>query len=233
VAINHREPHKPEDPQFPLRRLVVAGVSCVRGERSLFADLAFTLKAGEAMVLTGPNGAGKTSLLRILAGLLRPERGSISIEPAPADTSLATLSRFIGVRDGLKPALTPRETLRFMGAMLESAAPGDAALASALQAFGLVRLADMPNAWLSTGQRRRVVLSSLLLAPSLPLTSRPLWLLDEPVNGLDSEAATQLAEVVAIHREGGGMVIAASHQKLDWPDLREFSLGTANLAKAS
>ncbi len=213
--------------QMPPCGLVISGLSCVRGERTLFEGLDVTLAAGEAMVLTGPNGAGKTSLLRIVAGLLRPQRGSIAIEPAGADAPLATLSRFIGVRDGLKPALTPRETLRFLAAMLNADATTDDTLAKALAAFGLGRLAEMPNGWLSTGQRRRVALSSLLLAP------RPLWLLDEPVNGLDSDAAAQLSNAVAIHRAGGGMVMAASHQSLDWPGLRAFRLGTSELAQAS
>lgn len=199
--------------------LRVAHLSCRRGGRVLFTGLGLLLEAGGALVLTGPNGAGKTSLLRILAGLLQQGAGEVTLLPADGERTLPQRSRFVGTRDALKAGLTPSETLRHQAAILD----GDPArLEKAIAAFGLLSLADMPNGWLSTGQRRRVALSSLLLTGM----ARPLWLLDEPANGLDRQALHQLGAAIAAHRHDGGMVIAASHQSLDWPGVRELPLGT-------
>jgi heme exporter protein A len=203
----------------------VRGLGCRRGDRLLFEGLGLVLAPGEALWLTGPNGAGKTSLLRILAGLLSPTAGEISLgkgEPGKSELTEGTL--FLGLRDALKPSLLVGEALRLHAAMLTGHAPSPADLDAALARFGLARLATMPNGWLSTGQRRRVALARHSLAGAF----RPLWLLDEPANGLDSHAEGLLAGMVAEHRSRGGMVIVASHQRLGWPDMRELAMGGAS-----
>jgi heme exporter protein A len=200
----------------------VRGLACRRGERLLFEGLDIDLAPGGALWLTGPNGAGKTSLLRILAGLLSATSGAIDIGgngPGAGDLTERTL--FLGLRDALKPSLLVGEALRLHSAMLTGDAPSPADIDSALARFGLARLALMPNGWLSTGQRRRVALARHSLAGA----SRPLWLLDEPANGLDAHAEALLAAMVAQHRAAGGMVIVASHQSLGWPDMRELAMG--------
>jgi heme exporter protein A len=203
--------------------IAVENLGCERGGRTLFRRLNLRLEAGGALAITGPNGAGKTSLLRILAGLLRPGTGSISITPADDSRSLAQLSRLVGARDALKPGLTPRETLAFHGHVFWAGDAPQHEVASALADFGLSAMADMPNGWLSSGQRRRVALASLALCGHL----RPLWLLDEPLNALDGQGCRQLAACVDGHRARGGMVIAATHQPLGWPGLDELTLGDA------
>ena len=193
------------------------GLACRRGERLLFEGLELDLRPGEALWLTGPNGAGKTSLLRILAGLLSATAGEIDI----GEGELSEVTLFLGLRDALKPSLLVGEALRLHAAMLTGRAPSAADIDSALARFGLARLAAMPNGWLSTGQRRRVSLARHSLAGA----SRPLWLMDEPANGLDSHAEGLLAAMVAEHRARGGMVIVASHQTLGWPDMAELPMG--------
>lgn len=200
--------------------LSVRGLACRRGDRLLFEGLDLELGSGEALWLTGPNGAGKTSLLRILAGLLSPTAGEITL--GEGDLNERTL--FLGLRDALKPSLLVGEALRLHAAMLTGRAPFPAEIDAALARFGLARLATMPNGWLSTGQRRRVALARHSLAGA----SRPLWLLDEPANGLDSHAEGLLAGMVAEHRSRSGMVIVASHQTLGWPDMRELAMGGAS-----
>ena len=166
---------------------------CVRGGRTLFAQLDLRLEAGGALLVTGPNGAGKSSLIRLAAGLLRPAAGRVERSAAAA---LADES----------PALDPRAPL---GRALGFWAGLDGSDARAgLAAFGLERLREVPVRMLSTGQRKRAVLARVAASGA------PLWLLDEPANGLDEAGLDCLAAAVSAHRAGGGAVLAASHQPL-------------------
>ena len=217
------DPPLPETPPsaaaLPARRLTVTGLACRRGERMLFEGLDFAVEPGEALILTGPNGAGKTSLLRILAGLLRPTAGQVALLPEDEELTIAQQSRFVSVRDALKASFTVRETLGFQA---EIAGIGrGATMVEAFEAFRLHRLADMPCGYLSSGQRKRVALASLVHAAR----ARPLWLLDEPTNALDRDACGQLARVVGNHLARGGLIVAASHLDLGWPNSRELRIG--------
>jgi heme exporter protein A len=200
--------------------LHVEALTCRRNERVLFSDVSFSLAAGGALALVGPNGVGKTSLLRILGGLLRAERGAVRLLPADGEHDLPQRGVFVSSRDPLKAAMSVSELLASWRAVVfgEGAGP----VAAALAAFDLTPLADVPCAYLSSGQRRRVSLARLMLAPA---GQRPLWLLDEPTNALDAHARRRLAEVVARHRAGGGLVVAATHDPLDWPGLMTLDLG--------
>ncbi len=221
----------PETGFPPARRhsaaLAARGLACRRGDRLLFEGLDFDLPAGGALWLTGPNGAGKTSLLRILAGLLAPGAGRIlidGVEKTAEERALETL--FLGLRDALKPTLQVREAMALHAAMLSGRTPDSATLDAALDRFGLGRMAELPCGWLSTGQRRRVSLARHMLAG----TTRPLWLLDEPANGLDAHAEALLADLAAEHRARGGLIIVASHQALGWPGMAQVAM--ADLAGA-
>jgi heme exporter protein A len=203
-------------------------LACRRNERSLFAGLSFSVASGEALALTGPNGVGKTSLLRILAGLLRPEAGKIALEPALADVDLPQRNIFISSRDPLKGALSVRELLAGWQSIVFAGEGGS--VEAALAAFDLTALANVPCAYLSSGQRRRVSLARLCLASS---ANRPVWLLDEPTNALDAAARAKLASVVGVHLAAGGLVIAATHDPLDWPNLRVLDLGAHVASQAT
>jgi heme exporter protein A len=178
-------------------------VACVRGGRLLFEGLDLSVALGEAALVTGANGAGKSSLIRIAAGLLRASAGSVSRAggAALADEGLA-----------LDPKLPLARALGFW-ARLDG---GDAA--AGMAAMGLTHLAAVPVRMLSTGQRKRAALARVVASAA------PLWLLDEPANGLDSEGERRLAAVVAAHRAAGGAILAASHQPLDLPDSRGVAL---------
>ena len=184
-------------------QLAAIDLACVRAGRAVFAGLSFALAAGEAMTVLGRNGAGKTSLLRLIAGLLRPAAGQISIEGGDADLSLAEQCHYLGHQDAAKPILTVAENLAFWAHYLGSGKnPG------ALAALGLEALADIPAAYLSAGQRRRLSLARLIAAP------RPIWLLDEPAASLDAAAQERLGEIMREHLAGGGIVVAATHGPL-------------------
>lgn len=185
--------------------LVGQDVTCVRGERTVFAGLSFRAGAGEALLLVGPNGAGKSSLLRLVAGLLRPAAGQIKLAGGEAELTVGEQAHYLGHQDALKPSLTVGENLRFWADFLGG---GSGVLTDALAAVGLEELADLPAGYLSAGQRRRLSLARLLAAP------RPLWLLDEPTAALDTTAQGRLADLMRAHLAGRGLIVAATHGPL-------------------
>jgi heme exporter protein A len=190
-------------------------LACWRGERAVFAGLSFTLPPGGALLLTGPNGAGKSSLLRLLAGLIPAAEGRLlwQGEDALLDRiAHARRLRYLGHGDALKPSLTARENLDFYARLWGGA------VAPALATLGLAELADLPARVLSSGQKRRLALARLALAPV------PIWLLDEPTVGLDNASVERLGALLAAHRAAGGGVIAATHLPLPLPGAGELRL---------
>jgi heme exporter protein A len=198
-------------------RLEASHIAVERGGRMVLSDLSFEVAQGECLLVTGQNGAGKSTLLRAIAGLLPLARGTLSLTPA-SDETLAETAHYVGHADALKGTLTVAENLAFLAALLGTPEPG-LAINSTLAALGLARLADLPTACLSAGQKRRVALARLLVA------RRPLWLLDEPSTALDQAAQGLLGKIMAAHRAEGGMIIAATHASLPIEG-RELKLGT-------
>jgi heme exporter protein A len=195
-------------------RLIGEGLGCQRGDRAVFAGLDLELGAGELVVLRGPNGSGKTSLLRMIAGLIEPAAGRLTLEGGPPETGLAQQCHFIAHQDALKLALTARENLGFWGDFL-----GDGDVAAGLDAFDLTAIAGLQAGLLSAGQKRRLALSRLALV------SRPLWLLDEPTVGLDSASQTRLAALMTAHLAGGNLMIVATHVDLGLDAARTIDMG--------
>ncbi len=215
-------------PHASTARLVVEAVSCRRNGRLLFAGLDQELEAGAALVLIGPNGVGKTSLLRILAGLLKAESGVVALEPDDGENELAQRCVFISARDALKPAFTVSELLASWRDIAFAGEASPDVLAHALDALDLMALSDIPCGYLSSGQRRRLSLARLALSTT---AVRPLWLLDEPTNALDSAARVRLSGLVARHRAAGGIVVAATHDPLEWPDAITLDLAALRPAR--
>jgi heme exporter protein A len=185
--------------------LAAAGLGMIRGERVLFRDVSLTVRSGEALVLRGANGTGKTTLLRILAGLTRPEAGQVTREAA---------HHWVGHREGLKPQETPRTHLKLWAQAWGAGAATD----SVLVRMGLTRPADVAGRYLSAGQRRRTALARLLLE------DRPVWLLDEPYTALDAEGRALVDALIADHRSKGGAVIAAIHGEAGFAASGELTL---------
>ncbi|NVD28421.1 heme ABC exporter ATP-binding protein CcmA [Parasphingorhabdus flavimaris] len=174
-------------------RLVAEALSCVRGGRILFRDLTFALEPGQAGLLAGPNGVGKSSLLRLIAGLLKPSTGSCIVPETRAlcDDRLA-----------LDEHLPLDQALRFWAKLDGS---DDADVTAAMARAGLSHLAEVPVRYFSTGQRQRARLARTYL------TDARLWLLDEPANGLDTDSVARLGTVLQDHLDNGGIILAASH----------------------
>jgi heme exporter protein A len=167
------------------------------------------------LALTGPNGSGKSSLLRLIAGLLRPSAGCIALEGGDDERSLPEQAHYQGHLDALKPSLTVAENLDFWARYLGQQTTR---VAEPLAAVGLGGLAHLPAAYLSAGQRRRLSLARLIAVP------RPIWLLDEPTSALDAAGHERLAELMRHHRATGGMILAATHGPLGI-DAEELRLG--------
>jgi heme exporter protein A len=192
-------------------------LTCSRGGREVFRGLSFSLSAGEAMVVTGRNGAGKSSLLRMIAGLVRIAAGRLTLDNNNADTPIAEQAHYLGHQDAMKPSLSVRENLQFWTEFLGARR----AVELALESVDLSRLADLPAAYLSAGQRRRLSIARLVAVP------RPIWLLDEPTSSLDAPSQKRLAELMRGHLAGGGMIIAAAHGPIGLERVRELKLGSA------
>ena len=182
--------------------LTVTDLTSIRGGRLVLDRLSFTLAPGETLVLRGRNGAGKSTLLRALAGLL-PATGRVELDGrALGREARADAVAYAGHLDAIKPQLTVAENLRFWAGLFG----GDPA--AALAAFDLGPLADRPAHLLSAGQKRRLGLARLLVAP------RRLWLLDEPTVALDADAIARLLAAVRAHTAAGGLAVVATHVAL-------------------
>jgi heme exporter protein A len=196
-------------------RLFADELACVRGGREIFQGLGFAVIGGETLAITGSNGAGKSSLLRLIAGLIRPARGRIVLEGGDADLSIGEQSHYLGHLDALKFSLTVAENLAFWRDFLGGRKEIDALL----RQVGLDGLAHLPAGYLSAGQRRRLGLARLLA------TERPIWLLDEPSASLDTAGQELLARMMESHVEQGRIIAMATHGQLGPGPVKELRLG--------
>lgn len=199
---------------FPPMRLKVSDLACARGGRTVFRGLSFDLDPGMGLLVEGPNGAGKSSLLRLIAGLLRPAQGSIALEGPGGDAEIGQFCHYVGHLNGIKRTLDVAENVRFWIDFLE----GEADAGSILQRVGLDGLSGIPAGLLSAGQSRRLALARLMAA------QRPLWLLDEPSVSLDAAGQALLGELIESHLAMGGLVVAATHMPLGGGFARTLSL---------
>lgn len=186
-------------------QLSAKNLACRRGDRLLFRRLSFTLDAGEALHITGANGIGKTTLMRNLAGLTTPFGGKVErhgdlglLDERPALDLDQPLGKALGFWNTIDAGPDPIE---------------------AHAALGLRALSEVPVRYLSTGQRKRAGLAALLGRDV------PIWLLDEPLSGLDTAAIATVTKLIEAHVQAGGIALIASHQALEIEGLRTLELG--------
>jgi heme exporter protein A len=200
--------------------LTATGLSCVRGERRLFAGLDLAVGPGEWLHVQGENGAGKTSLLRILSSLSPPAEGEIRWRGEPIKALAEDYRRemlFLGHHGAVKEELTPLENL-MLAAQLDGTSLAEVEAMKALARFGLRGREDLAVRFLSAGQKRRVLLARLAVRKAT------LWILDEPFTALDVKAVDMLSGLIEEHIAGGGMAILTSHQSMPLPNGRVLKI---------
>ncbi len=196
-------------------RLSASDLACRRGGRDVFAGVGFAVASGEALAISGRNGAGKSSLLRMVAGLLRIASGRLALEGGDPEMTIGEQAHYLGHQDALKHSLSVGENLRFWADFFGA---GKAEIGEALAAAGLDTLADLPAAYLSAGQRRRLSIARLRAV------KRPIWLLDEPTSTLDAAAQRRLSELMRSHLAEGGLILAATHGAIGLEGVQELRL---------
>ena len=173
--------------------------------------MSFSLAAGELLHVVGSNGSGKTTLLRTLCGLSRPSAGEIrwnGTDIHRLGDDYRTHLSYVGHSNGIQGELTPEENLRVAAHL--GGCPGVPRVGDALEHVSLTRFAHLPAKVLSQGQKRRLALARLLVL------SRTLWILDEPVSGLDARSVAVIENLLGEHLASGGMLVITSHQELSW-----------------
>jgi heme exporter protein A len=207
VGISHTK-IKSEQALLSADRLAV-----MRGGRIVLSGVSLDLRAEDAVVLSGANGVGKSSLLRVLAGLIPVFAGELTVNAALALSD---------ENPALDVDLPLAKALHFWAAL--DGADHTARVATSLADLKISHLADVPVRILSTGQRRRAGLARVLASGA------PIWLLDEPGNGLDHDSISALGHVIAAHRRAGGAVIIATHFDLPVEGARVMTLKPAEYA---
>src|SRR4249919_3190404 len=186
--------------------LAARGLRFARNEQPVFGPLAFSVDAGEALLVQGDNGAGKTTLLRVLAGLLRADEGTIEIDGRPAAPGLrARAIAYLGHLPALKADLTALENLHFLCG-LHGRRKGQLP-EHALALVGLAGYEDALARQLSAGQKKRLSLARL-------------WLLDEPYANLDLEGINLVNRMVQAHLREGGAALLTTHGAYAAPPVR-------------
>ena len=187
----------------------IKNISCIRGNKLLFKNLNFKLNNKELLVIKGANGSGKTTLLKILSGLLKPISGSIIINKKNINIlkdEYFKYFEYIGHENAIKTALTVRENLNFYLKIKRNLATKN--FEKAIKIFNLKDLLDIKVENLSSGEKRRVSLSRLILSNS------KIWFLDEPTNGLDKINTVNFFKILKQHLQLNGLAIVASHDDI-------------------
>jgi heme exporter protein A len=200
--------------------IAVTDLAARRGDELIFTGVGFALHDGEALVLTGRNGTGKSTLIRVIAGLLPPDSGTVAVKVGDAEVPRAAEAmHYLGHRNAMKREMTVEENLSFWKSFMGDFAGGSGLAAEdAAHTLGLAELLHLPFGYLSAGQQRRMAMAKLLVA------WRPVWLLDEPTAALDRQSDALFARIMKAHLDKSGIIIAATHQDLGLEDARRLEM---------
>jgi len=203
-----------------LTGLEVSDLAARRGEDRIFSEVNFALQAGEALVLTGRNGTGKSTLIRVMAGLLPPDAGRVTVTVSGTVVPRAAEAmHYLGHRNAMKREMTVEENLVFWKGFMGDFEGGRGLTPDqAAERLGLASLLHLPFGYLSAGQQRRMAMAKLLVA------WRPVWLLDEPTAALDRQSDALFAGIMKEHLGRGGIIVAATHQELGLEDAKRLEM---------
>lgn len=200
--------------------IAVNDLAARRGDDRIFSGVGFALQAGESLVLTGRNGTGKSTLIRVVAGLLPADAGTVKVTTDGAEVPRAAEAmHYLGHRNAMKRELSVEENLAFWKSFMGDFAGGAGLnVEEATEELGLAELLHLPFGYLSAGQQRRMAMAKLLVA------WRPVWLLDEPTAALDIQSDALFARIMKGHLGRGGVIIAATHQELGLADAKRLEM---------
>ncbi len=208
--MQHLTPSIASDLQLKAENLTFA-----YGKRSIFRDLSFAVESGDVLHIVGGNGTGKSTLLTMLAGLKQPTIGKVSIATLSSSSqdlpSRRDLCEYLPAEgNALYQTLDSRENLRFwFGLRRPIQKSTDQEITALLQNWGLdwqLPHLRLPVSKFSTGMRRRLALARLMLSPA------SIWLLDEPLYGLDRKGCQIFFDLIAAHRARGGITLLVTHE---------------------
>ena len=195
--------------------LVGQSLRCVRNDRVLFENLDLRLEAGEILQIDGANGSGKTSLIRILSSLAQPDEGQVCWKGKDIHvfrTDYLEELLYVGHSNAIKTDLSLLENMFFARAL--SVKANNQAFEDVLHILGLLEHADLPASNLSSGQKRKLALSRLLISDA------QLWILDEPLNSLDESSKAVVIDIIKTHIKAGGSLVLTTHEAIAWDDIR-------------
>ena len=200
--------------------LQVGDLAARRGDDRIFSDINFALQGGESLVLTGRNGTGKSTLIRVIAGLLPADGGTVKVTADGISVPRAAEAmHYLGHRNAMKRELSVEENLVFWKSFMGDFTGGAGLdVEPAAEELGLAELLHLPFGYLSAGQQRRMAMAKLLVA------WRPVWLLDEPTAALDRQSDALFARIMKGHLERGGIIVAATHQELGLEDAKRLEM---------
>ena len=192
-----------------MEKLTITNLACKRGSNLVFDNLSFEIKSGETFLIKGSNGSGKTSLMRTMAGFIKPYEGKIFVdnEQLNADRNAKEKFQFIGEKSALKNNLSVKNNITLWSLLFNTSVNVD----DLLKVFNLNSFINSDVATLSDGQKKRLSLSKLFL------DNRSVWLLDEPYVFLDEENIADLNNKILKFNERSGIVIITSNIDIDFP----------------
>jgi ABC-2 type transport system ATP-binding protein len=196
--------------------LVLSGVARSFGDVVAVRDVSFTVPAGTTFGLLGPNGAGKTTTMRMILGILIPDRGTVTWDGAPIDLQVRRRFGYLPEERGLYGKLKVREQMAYFGRLHGVMPPDDTARADAwIERLGLTAYAGRPCAELSKGNQQKVQIACAALHDP------ELLVLDEPFSGLDPVNAEMLLDTLTSLKAAGTTLILSSHQMWQIEDMCE------------
>lgn len=187
--------------------LTVRKLGFAFGSRPLFRDVSFAVTSGQLVRIAGPNGSGKSTLLSLVAGLMDGAVGTIDYE---GHDDPRTWSAWIPAdANALNPHLSAASNLEFWQELRGGVVNGQD-VAAALEYWGLrgeYIQRQLPVGVFSTGMKRRLALARLTLSQA------KLWLLDEPLFGLDDHACSKFRDNLKKHLTAGGAALVITHDE--------------------
>lgn len=193
-----------------MEKLTIKNLACKRGSNLVFEKISFEIKSGQTFLIKGSNGSGKTSLIRTIAGFIKPHEGEIFFDNRNDNEHI----QFIGEKNALKDNLSVKNNIILWSLLFNASIDID----DFLKIFKLNSFINQDVATLSDGQKKRLSLSRLFLDKKL------VWLLDEPYVFLDEQNTIDLNNKILKFNQEGGIVIVTSNIEIDFPFIERISL---------